>query len=170
MLQQSIDFSFDLQKLLIETSNVEYMAFNLSLSTLLMSVSFFTYGFLGQDRFVYVSIWSHSFIVLYVRTIPPLECRFPTPHPFQCSLECRYEPLLSTDSISAYHSAFRYPVTCIVVTLTPTKCAHVNLIYMRPYYTTPILKPKGKIVLGFLGHGEIIQEGVKLSNGMKKFI
>lgn len=41
-------------KLVIETSSVEYMPFYLSLSTLLMSVSFFTYGFLGQDPFVYV--------------------------------------------------------------------------------------------------------------------
>jgi len=41
-------------KLVIETHSVEYMPFYLSLSTLLMSASFFTYGFLGQDPFVYV--------------------------------------------------------------------------------------------------------------------
>lgn len=41
-------------KLVIETRSVEFMPFYLSLSTLLMSVSFFAYGFLGQDPFVYV--------------------------------------------------------------------------------------------------------------------
>lgn len=41
-------------KLVIETRSVEFMPFYLSLSTFLMSVSFFAYGFLGQDPFVYV--------------------------------------------------------------------------------------------------------------------
>ncbi|XP_057457847.1 bidirectional sugar transporter SWEET2 [Lotus japonicus] len=41
-------------KLVIRTRSVEFMPFYLSLSTFLMSVSFFLYGLLSEDPFIYV--------------------------------------------------------------------------------------------------------------------
>ncbi|KAF8409165.1 hypothetical protein HHK36_005239 [Tetracentron sinense] len=41
--------------LVIQTKSVEYMPFFLSLSTFLMSISFFTYGVLKYDPFIYIS-------------------------------------------------------------------------------------------------------------------
>ncbi|KAH9313049.1 hypothetical protein KI387_028084, partial [Taxus chinensis] len=41
-------------KLVIQTNSVEYMPFYLSLSTFLMSTSFFAYGILGHDPFIAV--------------------------------------------------------------------------------------------------------------------
>ncbi|KAK7405367.1 hypothetical protein VNO78_06619 [Psophocarpus tetragonolobus] len=41
-------------KLVIRTKSVEFMPFYLSLSTLLMSISFFLYGLLNIDAFIYV--------------------------------------------------------------------------------------------------------------------
>lgn len=52
------------QKLVVKTKSVEYMPFCLSLSTFLMSVSFFTYGTFKSDPFIYVSK-NHS-LCLYV--------------------------------------------------------------------------------------------------------
>ncbi|KAF3774050.1 Bidirectional sugar transporter [Nymphaea thermarum] len=40
--------------LVIRTKSVEFMPFYLSLATFLMSFSFFMYGFLGRDAFIYV--------------------------------------------------------------------------------------------------------------------
>lgn len=44
-----------LQNLVIQTKSVEFMPFYLSLSTFLMSGSFFLYGLFNSDAFVYVS-------------------------------------------------------------------------------------------------------------------
>nr|QHT64202.1 sugar efflux transporter 2a [Litchi chinensis] len=41
-------------KLVIKSRSVEFMPFNLSLSTFLMSLSFFVYGMLKDDAFIYV--------------------------------------------------------------------------------------------------------------------
>ncbi|KAK2642645.1 hypothetical protein Ddye_024408 [Dipteronia dyeriana] len=41
-------------KLVIKSSNVEFMPSTLSLSTFLMSLSFFVYGMLKDDPFIYV--------------------------------------------------------------------------------------------------------------------
>ncbi|KAG4947038.1 hypothetical protein JHK87_043045 [Glycine soja] len=41
-------------KLVIQTKSVEFMPFYLSISTFLMSISFFLYGFLSDDAFIYV--------------------------------------------------------------------------------------------------------------------
>ncbi|OIW11607.1 hypothetical protein TanjilG_15301 [Lupinus angustifolius] len=43
----------ELQKLVIQTKSVEFMPFHLSLSTFLMSTSFFLYGLLNDDPFIY---------------------------------------------------------------------------------------------------------------------
>lgn len=45
-----------MQKLVIKTRSVEFMPFYLSLSTFLMSLSFFAYGLFKDDPFIYVSI------------------------------------------------------------------------------------------------------------------
>ncbi|TQE00716.1 hypothetical protein C1H46_013655 [Malus baccata] len=44
------------QKLVIKTRSVEFMPFNLSLATFLMSLSFFAYGVFKKDHFLYVSV------------------------------------------------------------------------------------------------------------------
>lgn len=46
------------QNLVIKTRSVEYMPFYLSLATFVMSLSFFAYGMLKFDPFIYVSITS----------------------------------------------------------------------------------------------------------------
>ncbi|KAG4381737.1 hypothetical protein GLYMA_15G211800v4 [Glycine max] len=42
------------KKLVIRTKSIEFMPFYLSLSTFLMSFSFFLYGLLSDDAFIYV--------------------------------------------------------------------------------------------------------------------
>lgn len=51
------------QKLVIKTKSVEYMPFYLSLAMSLMSASFFAYGVLLHDFFIYVS---SSFLLLII--------------------------------------------------------------------------------------------------------
>ena len=52
------------QKLVIQTKSVEFMPFYLSISTFLMSISFFLYGFLSDDAFIYVRVLSIYFLFL----------------------------------------------------------------------------------------------------------
>lgn len=53
------------QKLVICTKSVEFMPFYLSFSTFLMSISFFLYGLLSDDAFIYVRVFSSHFFLKY---------------------------------------------------------------------------------------------------------
>lgn len=53
------------QKLVIRTKSVEFMPFYLSFSTFLMSISFFLYGLLSDDAFIYVRVFSSHFFLKY---------------------------------------------------------------------------------------------------------
>lgn len=52
-----------LQRLVIRTKSVEFMPFYLSLSTFLMSTSFFLYGLFSVDAFIYVRLLSAYFSI-----------------------------------------------------------------------------------------------------------
>lgn len=58
------------QNLVIRTKSVEFMPFYLSLSTFLMSISFFLYGIFNDDAFLYVSSLQHKNVhVLFSRAL-----------------------------------------------------------------------------------------------------
>ena len=56
-----------LQRLVIKTKSVEYMPFLLSLSVFLCGTSWFIYGLLGLDPFIYVR---HSLLLPWQAKIP----------------------------------------------------------------------------------------------------
>lgn len=64
------------QKLVIQTKSVEFMPFYLSISTFLMSISFFLYGFLSDDAFIYVRVlqFISYFLLKYSFSFESLFC------------------------------------------------------------------------------------------------
>ena len=64
------------QKLVIRTKSIEFMPFYLSLSTFLMSFSFFLYGLLSDDAFIYVRVlqFISYFLLKYSFSFESLFC------------------------------------------------------------------------------------------------
>lgn len=58
-----------MQRMVIKTKSVEYMPFFLSLCVFLCGTSWFIYGLIGKDPFIYVSVYIYSPLINYIQII-----------------------------------------------------------------------------------------------------